>query len=226
MEKMPKIDTLIISDVHCGLGAARIEEVTALLEKRDFKRLILLGDILHTTNLRKIKARDFSFLKALRLLGEEESGVEVVWVAGNHDIALSGNTAFFGIPVTREYEWEEGGVRHLALHGDSLYDFTTEPGVLGLLYLGAEWLLIWSGGRKAGQFFKNTIAMKRPSETLKVRAIAYGKKKGVGRIFCGHTHIEMHASNDGVEYWNAGTWLDEPSPYIAITDGKVEIRYA
>lgn len=219
------IDTLIISDLHCGLGAARVEEATALLEKRNFKKLILLGDILHTTNLRRMRARDFAFLKLLRELGDSEEKIEIIWVAGNHDIALAGNSSFFGIPVVREYEWEENGKRHLALHGDTLYDFTMESGILGLIYLGAESLLIFSAGRNAGQLFKNTIFMKRPTKILMERALVYGKKKGVQRVFCGHTHLVTHAEKDGVEYWNSGTWVDEPSPYITITNGIVEINY-
>ncbi len=223
---MQEIDTLIISDVHCGLGAARVEAATELLLKRDFKRLILLGDILHTTNLRRMRPRDFSFLKALRELGEDKNNIEVVWVAGNHDLKITSTPAFLGIPVCREYEWTEGGLRHLALHGDTLYDFTKESGALGLVYLAAEWIFLFGGSRRAARLFKNTFVTKHPSETLKTRALTYGKEKGVQRIFCGHTHIELHEERDGVNYWNSGTWLDEPSPYLTITDGEVEIRHA
>jgi len=221
---MEKIDTLIISDVHCGLKAARVEAAEALVSERNFTRLILLGDILHTTNLRLLRPRDFRFLKRLR--EAREDGIEVVWVAGNHDWGLSELKTFLGIPVMREYAWEEGGVKNLALHGDTLYDFTKETGLLGLFYPASEWVFLWGGGRKVARIFKNTFVTRDPSNALRERALALGKERNVRRIFCGHTHIELRAERDGVEYWNSGSWVDEPSPYIAITDGKVEIRYA
>jgi len=219
------IDTLIISDIHCGLDYARVEAAADLLKKRDFKRLVLLGDVFNRVNFKKLRKRDFELLREIRKIGEKESGIKAVWIVGNHDEELGEFDEFLGITLKKEFEWEEGGKKCLALHGDMLYDFQNESKFLALCYLLASALLPAMIMRKISFSLKNTFVTKNASEKLKDRALLYGKEKGADRIFCGHSHVELHAERDGVEYWNSGSWLGGPAPYIAITDGKVEMRF-
>ena len=56
----------------------------------------------------------------------------------------------------------------------------------------------------------------RLSDNVARGALAHGRYKDVQRVFCGHTHEALSLKQDGVEYYNSGSWTQEPPTYIAI----------
>ena len=55
-------------------------------------------------------------------------------------------------------------------------------------------------------------------------ALAYAKAGGIDRVFCGHTHVALHAERDGVSYYNTGSWIDARATYVTVGDEGVNIR--
>lgn len=55
-------------------------------------------------------------------------------------------------------------------------------------------------------------------------ALAHARRHGARRIFCGHTHAAMYRAQDGVEYYNSGSWIDERPTYITVGEDGVRIR--
>lgn len=122
-------NTYFISDIHLGASyisdpRAHERRVVEFLEHiaPDCKRLFLLGDILdYWWEYRTVVPRGFTrFFGALARLAD--SGVEIVWFKGNHDIWIFdylpqeiGLTIHDGIMVT-----ELDGRRFLMEHGDGV----------------------------------------------------------------------------------------------------------
>jgi metallophosphoesterase superfamily enzyme len=97
-------DTLILSDVHLGSEMSRAEDALALLRSVRFKRLILLGDIFHDLNFRRLTKEHWHFLSHIRKLSNPKRKVEVVWVEGNHDTGLSDLMSHLvGVPVYPQF---------------------------------------------------------------------------------------------------------------------------
>jgi metallophosphoesterase superfamily enzyme len=57
-----RVDTLIVSDLHLGLPAARPRAVHEMLEEWRFERLILLGDVFHDWRFRHLCADTWRLL--------------------------------------------------------------------------------------------------------------------------------------------------------------------
>jgi hypothetical protein len=64
----------------------------------------------------------------------------------------------------------------------------------------------------------------RMSAKVASGAIAHARERGAQRIFCGHTHDAMHLEQDGVDYYNAGGWIDARLTYITVGDNGVRIH--
>src|SRR5690348_16744619 len=87
----PKVDTIIISDVHLGSQVSRAKKLVEIIEKEYhaagrylFNRLVLLGDIFDHHDAGRLADDHWGFLELIKKLSQPKSGVEVVWLEGNH----------------------------------------------------------------------------------------------------------------------------------------------
>lgn len=84
-----KNDTIIISDIHLGLTGSDVESLLDLISNTKFKRLILLGDIFQSTNIKRLHRKEWKFLGKLRKFTDPTKyNMEIIWVEGNHDYEL------------------------------------------------------------------------------------------------------------------------------------------
>jgi UDP-2,3-diacylglucosamine pyrophosphatase LpxH len=222
-------DTVILSDLHLGSETSRAAEALDLLERLSFRRLILLGDIFSDLNFRRLKKEHWRFLSYIRKLSNPKRGVEVVWVEGNHDSGLIDVMSHLvGMHAYREYVWEQGGRRHLAIHGHQFDSFVVNNR-LSLISLGSSiYLLIQKlggRGRRLAQLLDqwNTRWL-RLSEKVAAGAMAAAKARGAVRVFCGHTHHPTSLERNGIEYFNSGAWTNGCPTYITIADEEVRIH--
>ena len=113
---MPKIsiDALIISDTHLGDGSTRCDEVLKVLDKYDFKTLILNGDILNGLSFKRLSSGHWNILSQFRKLSKNH---QVVWIHGNHDASSDILSRLLGVAVRNKFVWEAGGKKFLAIHG-------------------------------------------------------------------------------------------------------------
>jgi UDP-2,3-diacylglucosamine pyrophosphatase LpxH len=221
-------DTLILSDLHLGSECSRAREATRLLKESRFRRLILLGDIFANLDFRRLTKEQWKFLGQIRKLSNPKRNLEVVWVEGNHDEGLTDiMSALVGVQVYQEYAWEYGGVQHLAIHGHQFDRF-----VVNNLRLNHFWTVIYLKlqkfdlkGKPVARFIDrlNTRWL-RMSSKVASGALLHARLRGAERIFCGHTHEAMQQLQDGVQYYNAGGWIDSTQTYITIGSEGVQIH--
>lgn len=224
----PVYDTLILSDLHLGSECSRARDATRVLKENRFHRLILLGDIFADLNFARLTKDHWKFLGAIRKLSNPKREVEIVWVEGNHDHGLSNLMSHLvGVKVFQEYSWTFDGLRHLATHGHQFDRFVINNmrvNYLGtLLYLQLQKLDL--KGKPIARFIDrlNTRWL-RMTEKVASGALHYARLNGADRIFCGHTHVAMHQEQDGVQYFNAGGWVDSHSTYLTIDHEGVQIH--
>jgi UDP-2,3-diacylglucosamine pyrophosphatase LpxH len=221
-------DTVILSDLHLGSEVCRARAALEMLKATSFRRLILLGDMFCDLNFRRLKKEHWQFLSYIRKLSNPKRGVEVVWVEGNHDCGLAEVMSHLvGVPVYQEYVWEYAGLRHLAVHGHQFDGFLMGNRLLGNVFTAIhERLQKMSFGqhRIVGFLERFDTVWLRLSDKVAMHALQYAKSRDAQRVFCGHTHEAIHASEDGIDYFNTGSWTQRNATYVAIDETGVAIH--
>lgn len=220
-------DTIILSDLHLGSEVSRASAALRMLKSASFNRLILLGDIFSDLNFGRLKKEHWQFLGYIRKLSNPKREIEIVWVEGNHDHGLSDVMSHLvGIRVYQEYAWEFCGVKHLAIHGHQFDRFVSRNRVLSTflsgIHLGLQ-KFAFGKRRVIGFLERFDTAWLRLSAKVAAGAIAHGRARNARRVFCGHTHEALSLRRDGVEYYNTGSWTQEPATYIAIDHQGVRV---
>jgi UDP-2,3-diacylglucosamine pyrophosphatase LpxH len=225
---LPVYNTLILSDLHLGAETSRAREATRVLKENRFHRLILLGDIFADLNFARLTKEHWKFLGYIRKLSNPKRKIEVVWVEGNHDRGLTNIMSHLvGVRVYQEYAWSYRGLQHIAIHGHQFDGFQVNRLRMSRwgtsLFLQLQKLDL-KGNPIARLVDRLNTRWLRMSAKVASGALAYGCQNGADRIFCGHTHEAIHASQDGVHYYNSGGWVDSRLTYLTINDQGVEIH--
>lgn len=224
----PCFDTVILSDLHLGSEVSRAKAALHTLKAMSFHRLILLGDIFCDLNFRRLKKEHWQFLNYIRKLSHPKRDVEVVWVEGNHDYGLSEVMSHLvGIEVYQEYEWHYYGIRHLAIHGHQFDRFLVNNRLLSSFFTTChERLQKVSFGQKrvVGFLERFDTVWLRMSSKVTAGALAHARARNAKRIFCGHTHEALQSTQEGIEYFNSGSWTQSNATYITIDQEGVKIH--
>ncbi|MCX6762678.1 MAG: UDP-2,3-diacylglucosamine diphosphatase [Candidatus Moranbacteria bacterium] len=219
-----KTHTLIISDLHLGSRVSRAKEATEFLKNFEFKKLILLGDIFEDLNFNRLRSDDWKFLALLTHFSKTR---KVRWIVGNHDKDLAKIFAVFtGAKVYNVYVWRTRNKKFLAIHGHQFDNFLTDNVFLSLIapkVYNFIQLVDFSDKRISRYIKRKSKLWMRNSEKVAARAILYARLRGVGYIFCGHTHKAMQERRGKIRYFNSGCWTEIPSTYITIDGKKIEI---
>jgi len=212
----------VIADAHLGGpggSAAELVEQLRGLSKSDCRHLVLLGDLFHvwigarryeTPEVRGIAAA----LKELR-----EGGVRIDYVEGNRDFFLAGSP-YSGIfdAVGDEVQFEAGGRRYLAIHGDGLNDrdhlyrfwnrlsksAVSRFFMLHLPRALARWLVGVTERQLAKTNFKHKGTI--PADVIR----EYGRRRlqeGFDVVLLGHFHEGRQWSVDGGEILLLEAWF-------------------
>ena len=221
-------DTLILSDLHLGSEVSRADDATRMLKQNRFRRLILLGDIFSDLNFRRLTKEHWKFLSHIRKLSNPKRGIEVIWVEGNHDQGLTAVMSHLvGLKVYQEYAWEFGGQRYLAIHGHQFDRFLINNWLLSNVNTFVH-LQIQKLDFK-GKWFSRLVdrlgtRWLRLSAKVAAGAMSHARLRQAKYIFCGHTHVALYREQDGVEYYNSGSWIDATPTYLTIDQEGVRIR--
>lgn len=222
-------DTLILSDLHLGAEVSRAREATHVLRENTYRRLILLGDIFADLNFGRLKKEHWKFLSVIRKLSNPKRNVEVVWVEGNHDHGLTQIMSHLvGIRVYQEYRWQYQGMRHIAVHGHQFDSFVVSNLRFNYLFGTLLYLQLqkWDSKNKTLTRFLDRLNTRwlRMSSKVSRGALAHARHHQAERIFCGHTHAALHLAEDGVDYYNSGSWIDAHPTYITVGEEGVRIH--
>lgn len=226
--------TLIISDIHLGTTASRIESALKLLRTAHFTKLIILGDLFEDERTHRLKEREHSLLAEIKKLAED-SEKEVIWIEGNHDRDLSADIPrLIGARVEKEYAWSQNGIGFLAIHGDGFDGNKTNnlfvKAIAAPVHAAAKF--IDRKNSHVSLFIERFYAYLSGMTDLVAReASSYAHKNGSEHVFCGHTHdavertFEFSEKPKIVHYHNIGCWTRSPSTYALIDEkGAVDIR--
>lgn len=222
-------DTLIISDLHLGSELSRAKEAHRLLERRFFRRLILLGDIFCDLNFRRLRRAHWELLAYIRKLSNPKRNVEVVWVQGNHDQGLTDVMSHLvGVRVYQEYLWNFAGRRHLAIHGHQFDRFLVNNAALSAIgeFLHLQIQKLGSERQRLARFLdRQNSSWLRLSPKVATGALAHARIRGAQVVFCGHTHQVMEAEKDGILYFNCGCWTGDDPTFIVVDQSGVQISH-
>jgi len=220
--------TLILSDVHLGSDVSRAREAMDVLQRVDFRQLILLGDIFSDLNFSRLTREHWDFLSCIRELSNPKRGRQIVWVEGNHDHGLSNLMSHLvGIPVYQRYVWEYDGRRHLAVHGHQFDRFINRNILLSRFFEGFYELsqrLDTKEQRMSRWFDRFSTRWLRLTEKVAEGALGLAAEENAHRIFCGHTHEALYRERGGIQYYNSGCWTDQRATYLTIDRSGVNIH--
>ncbi len=222
-------DTLILSDLHLGADMSRARDAMRVLQQNRYRRLILNGDIFADLNFARLKKEHWKFLGYIRKLSNPKRNVEVVWVEGNHDHGLTQIMSHLvGVRAYHEYSWEYQGLRHIAVHGHQFDSFGVNNVRFNYLFGTLLYLQLqkWDTKSKMLTRFLDRLNTRwlRLSTKVAAGALAHARHHQAARIFCGHTHAALHRHEDGIDYYNSGSWIDEHPTYITVGEEGVQIH--
>ena len=186
------------------------------------RRLILNGDVFDSFDFRRLNKHHWKVLSMLRKLSDT---VETTWINGNHDGPADAVSHLLGVAVEDEIVLETGGKRVLCLHGHRFDAFIERYPVTSkladLAYRGLQWLdkshTVARTAKRSSKTFLRCVA--------KVEAASrqYAAEKGCDAVCCGHTHAPAALRGGPADYFNSGSWTENPAHYLAVHAGAVEL---
>jgi UDP-2,3-diacylglucosamine hydrolase len=233
-----KAPCYIVSDTHLGVASREIERSFVSFLRGlagEARSLVINGDLFDFWFEWKTVIPRHSF-RALAALAElREAGVEVLWVAGNHDC--------WGGDVLREdvgvsyivgpWDGSIGSWKTRIEHGDGLRDKEDRgyrmirPIMRNRFAIKAFRMLHPDWASRVAQGSSNASRTYRAlDEGRGLRDYAAGQltqSNDLDLLVYGHSHVPAleRVDNAGV-FANAGSWLDAPT-YLRVTDESVEL---
>ena len=224
-----KMDVVVISDVHMGTYGCHAEELLQYLRSIEPKLLILNGDIIDGWQFSKRYFPKTHFALIKEIMNFLYTGVQVVYITGNHDEVLRKytDTQIGRLILTDKYVLEIDGKKIWIFHGD-VFDNTTKGSAkilakfggkgydllillnrainYGLKKLGREKI---SFSKKVKNGVKSAVKfINKFEQTIGVLAI----ENGYHSVICGHIHQpckkEIITGEGSVTYLNSGDWVE------------------
>ncbi len=212
---------LIISDTHIGSRFCRKKELLELIKTSQYDQLILNGDIIEFLKVPTFTAMALEIAKAI------DYSKEIIYVVGNHDVALANfiGQDLYGIKFVDEYCFEESGRIFKIEHGDKY-----ETGLVHKKYF-MRFLSIFQ------DFLERAFNVDLTSwlTNLKIKKRKLKKlwdimdiNADVDVLVLGHLHIPevviwIDEDENIKTYVNSGDWVQHAT-YIEINDGVVRLR--
>ncbi len=232
---------LFVSDVHLGTPNCQARYLLRLLDQVQASKIYLVGDII---DLQAMSARAYwhptHSAVIHRLMNLVESGVEVIYIPGNHDALLRrfhGQT-FGGIKILREaLHTAPDGSRYCIRHGDEL-DPTRQgkrwiESLGETLYASICWVNRWYNAARSNMrmdYSPLSVNVKRRVRKamefihgFEERALAAAKSESVDGYICGHIHHATIRQQNGLLYLNDGDWVEHCTVLCEPPDGGFEL---
>jgi UDP-2,3-diacylglucosamine hydrolase len=229
----------IVSDAHLGVASPQIERSFVSFLRSlagEASSLIINGDLFDFWFEWKTVIPRHSFRALAALADLRDAGVDILWVAGNHDC--------WGGEVLREdlgvnyvvgpWEGTIAGWRVRIEHGDGLRDREDRgyrlirPVMRHPLAIKAFRMLHPDWASKLATGSSNASRTYRArDEGRGLRAIAKDRltqAKDLDVLVYGHSHVPaLERMDNGGVFGNAGSWLDAPT-FLKLTDEAIELR--
>ena len=229
---------IVLSDAHLGPAPAEAERtLLALLERarREARSVVLNGDVFdfwfewkHV--MPRVGFRVLAAIAALR-----ESGVQVLWIAGNHD-CWGGEILTRDVGVVYHigpWRGSLGGWQALIEHGDGLRDKEDAPyrrlravlrnPVAIRLFRWIHPDIATSIALRTSHTSRNMRPRDRGEGLRRVAIARLEAEPSLQLYLYGHSHAPVLERTDtGSVFANPGAWMDEPT-FLRITDERIEL---
>ena len=224
------MENILISDIHLGSDVCQAEAICDLLKSIDpaeTKRLLIVGDIFDSIDLRRLKKHHWRVLSLIRKLSDE---VETIWLAGNHDGPAEIVSHFLGVDVYDHYVLHSGSKKYLILHGHQFDKFIVKRPILTWLADCVYRFLqkIDSTHYVARMAKHNSKAYLRCTSIVRDDACQMAVEMGCDGVVCGHTHFPemtpVEVGNKKVVYCNTGCWTEKACSYFVIDGGEAKLK--
>jgi UDP-2,3-diacylglucosamine pyrophosphatase LpxH len=228
---------LVISDLHVGnpysTATRSLGEFFEFAEGGRYN-VCINGDGFEILQARfaSLATESAGVLRGIRRL--IDSGLTVLYVVGNHDIALENFlTAWSGINITPFLNVTSGAARIRIEHGH-LYDpsFVQNPRLYEWLTRAAGPFLhfypdvyrLWTNYENARQQARRLLHWGKGERSVYHEAAEMLARRGFDAVVFGHTHqSEDIPLASGGRYLNCGTWVRGGS-FVEIDHGQVALR--
>jgi UDP-2,3-diacylglucosamine hydrolase len=228
----------LISDSHIGVAPAQVEKdlVTFLRSLRGrAASLAINGDLFDfwfewSTVIPRTSFRVLAALSELT-----DSGIPVLWVAGNHD-CWGGEILERDVGVTYTRDAWTGDIAgwHTRIeHGDGLRQredrgyrmirpvMRNRLAIRAFRALHPDWASRLAQGSSDAS--RNYRARDHGRGLRQIADAALSGEPSLDLLVYGHSHVPaLERSQSGGVFANAGSWLDQPS-YLRITEERIEL---
>ncbi|MFV8818647.1 UDP-2,3-diacylglucosamine diphosphatase [Haliea sp. E17] len=234
-------ETLWISDVHLGSVHSKAEYLLQMLKRVNCKKLYLVGDIVDVWAMHRRVYWPEAHNAVLReLLKKSRSGVEVIYVPGNHDQnfrEFCGSQ--FGNVTLRErvVHTTADGRRFLVIHGDEL-DFAVRYSRINrwigdiaydtvmMLNRLLNHFRAWTGRpywSLAGWLKSHVAQAEQAIKAYQQAAVKLAIESGYDGIICGHLHHPVVQQYGDVLYCNDGDWVENCTALVEDAQGELRL---
>lgn len=234
----PKPYIIFVSDVHIldsdDDKCLKLMNLINSDEARSAKAFVLLGDIFDFYFGAKAYFRDKFQGIYLALKTLSESGVEVVFMEGNHEFGMVGDQTFSPfVPKSDFIEMQLGQKKILLSHGDLIFADKAYLRFRNVIKNNfVQWIAkVFFGGRFLDRYaLWHAKKSRSKSTTRKIDhqgiisdAGQIAKKRGVDMFVFGHFHVpyDKHDDENKIHMLSMNTWVDKPN-YLKISEDLVE----
>jgi UDP-2,3-diacylglucosamine hydrolase len=229
----------IISDTHLGVATADVERrLRAFLKELPGRAgsLLINGDLFDFWfEWRSVIPRS-GFRVLAALADVRDAGVDVVWVAGNHD-CWGGDVLREDLALTYHVGVWEGSIAGWSArveHGDGLRPLEDRryralrrvirhpASVRAFRWLHPDLASsLASGSSHASRTYR---ARDEGAGLRRIALAALAARPELELLLYGHSHVAtLERAPAGGVYANAGSWLDSPT-YLVVTPERIEMR--
>lgn len=237
------IRSLFLSDLHLGARASQPAAILSFLRAHEAERIYLVGDVFDLWNGGKVHWSEIHDAVICELNRQVQNGVQVIFLAGNHDARLR-EPGVAKLPDG----WElREAVRHvtadgrsfLVLHGDQCdrrflrWHWMTRLGSRADAALRA--IDAWLGrnfGRRDASAAKQTMVQRLVGAfnalfvmggVFERRLTALAEAVGMDGVICGHSHEpDIHLVGE-IVFANCGDWVDSCTALAEENDGSLRL---
>lgn len=221
-------DCIVLSDLHLGSAVCQVKllEEFLLWACEQSRELVINGDIFDDLNFKRLSKRHFACLKIIRRYSDR-SDFRLIWLRGNHDGPADIISHIVGVELLDEYIYDNGALKLLILHGDQFDNFVTHHAWLTNLGSSLFSLIQKIAPHRAARWIRRiSKKWQRNSVRVERRAIEHARTRGCRHVTCGHTHFAMTSEQDGVRYYNTGTWIERaPCPFLTIAGDQIRLEF-
>ncbi len=233
--------TVWISDAHLGSRSAQAAHLSRFIKHIRCQRLYLVGDIVDMWRLRSRWYWPGEHNNVIRrLLNHTKHGTDVIFIPGNHDEGARQflHLEFGGIRVLPyAIHITADGRKLLVTHGDQ-YDLVVKHSrLVSMLGSTAYESLVtmnrWVNGVRARMgrpsvSLSKAIKMKVKSACMFMSRfedalIQEAVNRDLDGVVCGHIHKPEIRTDDDIEYYNCGDWVESCSALVEHHDGRIEL---